>query len=294
MDEPIGRYFIEDDSLLASGSLDTALRPLGGSVYEVIRIIDRTPLFLEDHVGRLGRSASLAGYPFAATAARIRELVADLTNACDLSSGTVKLIYGYTGRTSKPTLLIHFIRSRYPDDEMYKGGVRVGLLRGERSSPAIKQSDTPVRKEADALLEGGGFYEILLVNGDGFITEGSRTNIFFVKDDALVTPPTHDVLSGITRQKVFEIARRGGIDLIEKAVHSSSIAGFNALFLTGTSAKILPVRSVQDLSFGTNHPLLRRLMESYDRCIESYLSGDVKHDTIKSSESFSESKKGVS
>jgi branched-chain amino acid aminotransferase len=217
MDEPIGRYAIENERLVKNGAPDAALRRPADSVYEVVRIIDGAPLFLEEHVGRLARSATVAGLLFDVSAPRLRELVADLAHACDIRSGNVRAVWGLSGPAQRPTLLIYFIKSRYPDGRMYRGGVRVGLMRGERNAPAVKRSDAPVRGKADALLEGGAYYEILLVNGNGFITEGSRTNVFFVGDDRLVTPPAASVLSGITRQKVFEIARRDGIDIIEEA-----------------------------------------------------------------------------
>jgi branched-chain amino acid aminotransferase len=268
-------------------SLHDALRPLRDSIYEVVRIIDRTPLFLNDHVKRFARSASLSGYPLCASSARIRELVADLTKVCDVSSGNVRLVYGCADGTRKTALIIHFRQSCYPDDKMYQNGVRVGILKGERSSPAVKHSDSPVRKEANALLEKGGFYEMLLENGDGFITEASRNNIFFVTDDCLITPPAQSVLAGITREKVFEIAHRDGIGLVERDVHGSILTDFCSLFLTGTSAKVLPVRSVEDITFRTDHPLLRPVMESYDNVIESHLSDAIGLDANESSESSS-------
>lgn len=271
MDEPIGEFFIENDSLRAIGSLRDALRPLRDSVYEVVRIIGRRPLFLDDHTRRFARSASLSGYPLSASSARIRELVGDLMKACDISLGNVRLVYGRADGTGEATLIIYFRQARYPDDKMYRTGVRVGLLKGERSSPAVKHSDSPVRKEANALLEKGGCYEVLLVNDDGFITEASRNNIFFIREDTLITPPARDVLVGITRQKVLGIARRDGIDIVERPVSGSVIGGFDALFLTGTSAKVLPVRSVADHCFSTDNALLGHIMEAYDQYIESYL-----------------------
>jgi branched-chain amino acid aminotransferase len=269
MDEPIGRYVVQDGLLRARVTAGAAPP---GSVYEVVRIIDGAPLFLEEHVGRLARSATLAGLPSDVTAPRLRKLVAGLSAACDIRSGNVRVVWGLSAPAQRPALLICFIKSRYPDDEMYKRGVRVGLMRGERSAPAVKRSDTPVRREADRLLEGGGFYEVLLVNGDGFITEGSRTNVFFAGDDRLVTPPAESVLTGITRRKVLEIAREDGIDVIEESVREPDIGGFRSIFLTGTSAKVLPVRSVGGRSFDVSHVLVRRLMESYDRRVESYLA----------------------
>jgi hypothetical protein len=72
-----------------------------------------------------------------------------------------------------------------------------------------------------------------------------------------------------------------------------SIGRFRALFLTGTSAKVLPIRSVEGLSFDVNHPLVRRLMASYDRLIESHLSDAASSDTGESGEGSPVQEKGV-
>jgi branched-chain amino acid aminotransferase len=121
------------------------------------------------------------------------------------------------------------------------------------------------------LLTEGRYYEVLFENKDGYITEGSRTNIFLIKDDTLYTPPAGEVLSGITRQKIIEISERNGIPVIEKSIARGDLSQFGTLFLTGTSAKLLPIKHMEDISFIVDHPLMKHLMESYDLCIASYI-----------------------
>lgn len=271
MDEPIGRYFICDDSLLAIESLGDVALSVGDSVYEVIRVEKNTPLFIEDHAARLNHSAGFFGDKDIFPLKKIRKLVAILISKSDIPSANIKITYGEPEGKSKKILLIYFIKSRYPDSDTYRDGVRVGVLRGERVSPDIKQSDTPIRKMADVLLTEGRYYEVILENEEGYITEGSRTNIFLIKDNTLYTPPARDVLSGITRQKVIEISERNGIPLFEKSIPRGDLSQSQTLFLTGTSAKVLPIRSVEDISFVVDHPLLRHLMELYDESIAAYI-----------------------
>lgn len=287
MDEPIGRYFVYNDSLVPIESLSNVMRSLGDSVYEVIRIIKNTPLFLVEHITRLDHSASLFGCKKRTSLKEIRELAAVLIGESGVSSGNIKIVYGESKDKSRKILLIHFIKSHYPDDDMYKSGVSVGVLRGERISPNIKQSNTTIRKKADAVLRESLYYEILLENEDGYITEGSRTNIFLIKDDIFYTPPIREVLSGITRQKVIEISERGGITLIEQSIPRSDLSQFDTLFLTGTSVKVLPIRFVENLSFVANHPLLKYLIESYDECIASYIEYSLRtHRAVSNKNKF--------
>ena len=282
MDEPIGGYFVCDDSLLAIESLGDVARSLGDSVYEVIRIVKNTPLFLEDHVARLNHSSGLFGDKKVLSLKKIRNLVAILISKSSLSSGNIKITYGESKDKSKKILLVYFIKSRYPNEDMYRNGIRVGVLRGERVSPDIKKSDTPIRKMADAALKEGLYYEMLFENADGYITEGSRTNIFLIKDDTLYTPPTREVLSGITRQKVIDISDTGGVTLIEQSIPRSDLSQFESLFLTGTSAKVLPIRHVENISFTADHPILKYLIESYDECIASYIEDSLRSHRVAS------------
>ena len=276
MDEPIGSFFICDDSLLVIESLGDVARSFGDSVYEVIRIIKNTPLFIEDHVARLNHSASLFGDKKTPSFKEMRKSIDILIEKSGFPSGNIKITYGESEDKSKKTLLIYFIKSRYPNEDMYNNGVRVGVLHGKRVSPDIKQSDTPIRKMADALLTESRYYEVILENEEGYITEGSRTNIFLIKDDTLYTPLTRDVLSGITRQRVIEISKRNCIPLFEKSIARSNLSQFETLFLTGTSAKLLPIRHVEDISFKVDHPLLRHLMELYDESIATYIEDSPK------------------
>jgi branched-chain amino acid aminotransferase len=140
----------------------------------------------------------------------------------------------------------------------------------------MKRNDNRIREVVDTLLVEGDCYEIILENDDGYISEGSRSNLFFIRENTLFTSPVEDVLPGITRKKVIEIAESLGIELHERGVRRDELYHFEAMFLTGTSIKILPVLSVEKYRFDTNHPILRSLMESYDRCIESYIETESK------------------
>jgi branched-chain amino acid aminotransferase len=274
MDEMIGQYYIYNNAVKPIESVDADIDACTNSLYEVIRVIDRTPLFFEDHVARLGRSTKLAGRRFTITMTEIRRLAALLVEENDISSGNFKMVYRDNPDPSKEILLIYFIKSRCPDKTMYRDGITVGLLAGERSDPAIKRGNSPARKAADEVLKEGAFYEMLLVNADGYVTEGSRSNVFFIADDALHTPPDGDVLSGVTRYKVIEISAREGIKLLRRRISKNELGTFEAVFLTGTSLKVIAIRSVNGVSFRTDHPLLRSLMHWYDRCIEAYIKND--------------------
>ena len=112
----------------------------------------------------------------------------------------------------QPELFIFFIPYLYPAPDMYRVGVEILSLNEVRNQPNAKITNLSLRTLADKIISDKNVYEVLLVNQEGFITEGSRSNIFFIKDKVVFTPPTSIVLPGITREKVLEICNNLGIE----------------------------------------------------------------------------------
>jgi branched-chain amino acid aminotransferase len=115
-------------------------------------------------------------------------------------------------------------------------------------------------------LQSRQAYEALLVNREGLITEGSRSNVFFIMEDGtIVTPPDSLVLSGITREKIIGLCRSEGMNLIFGAVAETDLSGFRSLFITGTSPMVLGVQSVEDHRFDAGNPVTDNLHTLYER-----------------------------
>ena len=124
--------------------------------------------------------------------------------------------------------------------------------------------DRQLREATDEAIKANGLYEVLLVDRNGQITEGSRSNVFFIKDGEVYTAPSEKVLLGVTRSKILEIIRYLGAALHEEAVAAEDIGSFDAAFISGTSPKVMPIASVGEVSFDVNDPILRKIMEKYD------------------------------
>ncbi len=94
-----------------------------------------------------------------------------------------------------------------------------------------------------------GFSEALLLDGKGFIAEGPGANIFMEKDKKLYTPPKGNILPGITRQTVIDLARNAGITVEEKYFTPAELKEADAAFFTGTAAEIVGINSIDDQKF---------------------------------------------
>ena len=137
----------------------------------------------------------------------------------------------------------------------------------------MKVVNNKLRLPVNEELKRREAYEALLVDHEGYITEGSRSNIFFIRGDGVIqTAPDSMVLSGITRRYVTEIIRREGISLRYEAVRVSEIGGYRSAFLTGTSPMVLAVRSVEGQVFDVSDPVIRRFREIYAGLAERSIS----------------------
>ncbi|MFM7169315.1 MAG: aminotransferase class IV, partial [Cyanobium sp.] len=114
-----------------------------------------------------------------------------------------------------------------------------------------------------------GFDEALLLNSRGKVSEASGMNLFIVRDGNLITPGVdQDILEGITRASILEIAPRMGIPVIERAVDKSELFIADEVFLSGTAARITPVRCVESTDLPTKRPLMEQLRDRITRITE--------------------------
>jgi branched-chain amino acid aminotransferase len=119
---------------------------------------------------------------------------------------------------------------------------------------------------AKAKARAAGYDEIVLVDEEGDVAEGPTTNLFLVDaDGGLVTPPAARVLLGVTRASILELAQAEGLAAVERRVTPDELRGAPEAFLTGTTAGVWPVTSVdgEKLGGGEVGPVSRRLKDRF-------------------------------
>ena len=127
-------------------------------------------------------------------------------------------------------------------------------LRGKISGAYITSS--LAKTEAVA----SGFDEALLMNTRGKVSEASGMNLFIVRDGKLITPGVdQDILEGITRASVIELAKTMGIEVIERPVDKTELFIADEVFLTGTAAKISPIRQLESTVLSDRRPIMEAL-----------------------------------
>lgn len=240
--------------------------------YEVIRVVKGKPLFLDEHLERLQQSTILSNIQ-CFNLYEVKYGIERLLKANYVEEKNLKLTF-YCDNTNelKSNLFAYFVESHYPSEEAYLHGVRVELMPMKRNNPNVKLENPLLRGSADKLICLSQTHEVLLVNDHGFITEGSRSNFFAVYGNELITPPSNQVLEGITRKMVIQIAKDNSIECVEKEVHPSDIEKMDGAFITGTSSKVLPIARIGDYNFKSIPITTRKMIELYDQLVERSLN----------------------
>jgi branched-chain amino acid aminotransferase len=129
---------------------------------------------------------------------------------------------------------------------------------------------------ADQLIKKKNVYEVVLITPDGFLLEGSRSNIFGIRRGILFTPKQKFVLPGITRQIVIELANENDIPVREVPIHKEELYDFQSFFITGTSPGILSVNKIDSLIFNCFSAPCEMLRKSFDNRVKQSIMQSAK------------------
>lgn len=261
MDICYGKNFILNGDLQPSGIFDNSLVYEGDSIYEVIRMEKGYPLFFHDHLARLENSVRLQHRDMLTDYKALRQDIVRLAGTERMKESNLKIVFNYNRGLSN--YMVYFIQPLYPTRDQYNNGVKGILFPAERKDPASKVFNPGLRSDIYHKLILEGAYEALLVNHKNFITEGSRSNIFFIREGALYTAPDNIILSGITRKYILEICREHKINVVFECVKAGEIGEFDSVFMSGTSPMVLPFSTIDNTFFNVKLPLIRNLRKLY-------------------------------
>lgn len=236
----------------------------GFGVYENVRVSNGIVYFLQDHLSRLIESARIIGLGHTLSPEFIGQRIAELIAENDAQTCNVKVLL-IGGRTAEDASLdILCLNPLFPEKKLYRDGVAAVVYEYERAFPHAKTLNMLQSYLAFRRAKEAGAYDALLVDKEGNIREGTRTNFFCVKNKTLYSPDENSILLGVTRKAVLQVAAQSGYEIVEKDIRLADVGEYDGAFLTGTSIKILPIRSIGDFQFGEQPAALRELMKAFD------------------------------
>jgi len=256
--------------ILATENTDIFDRIENAAVYEVIKVVEGVPLFFEEHMERMRQSGEASGILIRKADDEVVGEIATLVEQNQCPETNAKLLCARVG--GEEIFMTYFIPTEDPGPEGLSRGVHTILLRAERKDPHVKRVSSSFRDRVRDEMEKAGAYEALLVDGDGFITEGVRSNLFFLKENQLRTPPSERVLPGVTRRHVVQICKETGIEIREDRLHRREMPRIEAAFLTGTTVDVTPIGTIEDCALASStHPVVREIVWRYRKEVKAYV-----------------------
>lgn len=254
------RFFIRNQEIRPTSEFPSELFSVEKSVYEVVKIFEGNPVFFKEHFERFTNSLHIFGFESdSPDFDHFSRQVDQLFKVNNLKSGNLRIDFFPRSLTTIFYVIPHF----YPPENFYAKGVKVVEMNYCRENPNAKIQNNDLKTQAANLMKTEDAFEVVLVNDHGIITEGSRTNVFFVRDETLYTAPENLVLKGISAKKVKEICHALGLQIIEKELFAGEAASFGAMFITGTSIGVLPVSAMGQIKYDVGNTVLQALVSKF-------------------------------
>jgi len=259
----------------------------GMGVFEGVRAYKAeqgTAIFrLDEHTKRLFNSAHILGMKLPFDAATISEAQRMVVRENKLESGYLRPMAFFGSEAmgiSAKNLSVHVIVAAWPwgtylGKEALENGIRVKTSSFTRHHSNVTMCKAKANGNymnsilAHKEAEMDGYDEALLLDVDGFVSEGSGENIFIVRDGKLYTPDPSSALVGLTRDTIIQLAEEIGLKVIEKRITRDEVYIADEAFFTGTAAEVTPIRELDNrtIGSGTRGPITARLQSMYFDCV---------------------------
>lgn len=230
---------------------------------------------LGDHIERLFHSAHIAGITIPFSKERVFEACKETLQANNLAEGYIRPIAFidegvmgvHPGDNPIRVCIITWPWGAYLGEEALKRGIRVMVSSFTRHHVNVMMTKAKIcgnyvnsvlaKKEA----VGRGYDEAVMLDTEGYVSEGSGENLFLVRKGHLKTTSLTSILDGITRDSAIRIAADNGIEVREERFTRDELYTAQEAFFTGTAAEITPIREVDDRTIGdgTPGPITRKL-----------------------------------
>ncbi len=259
----------------------------GMGVFEGVRAYKAeqgTAIFrLEEHTKRLFNSAHILGMKMPFDKETISAAQLTIVRENKLESGYLRPMAFFGSEAmgiSAKNLSVHVIVAAWPwgaylGQEALEHGIRVKTSSFSRHHSNVTMCKAKANGNymnsilAHKEAEMDGYDEALLLDVDGFVSEGSGENIFIVRDGKLYTPDPSSALVGLTRDTIIQLAEEIGLQVIEKRITRDEVYIADEAFFTGTAAEVTPIRELDNRRIGSGDrgPITARLQAMYFDCV---------------------------
>lgn len=267
---------------------DSALM-FGDMVFEMTRSFNKVQFKLREHLERLYASIKYVRIPLEMSIEEMERHVQETIEAneplfgaddehrvmIDVTRGLLSIYQGVVGTYKGPNVIIADFPLRWTVagmGKLYDTGINA-VIPSQRAIPAsLLEPKVKNRSRLHYLMANievsnyqGDNNWALLLDPDGFIAEGTGDNFFIVKDRMIITPEPRNILRGISRKYIFELAKILGLSCMEKNIEPYDVILADEAFMTGTPFCLLPVTSLNSVAIGNRQmgPITRLLLDTW-------------------------------
>jgi branched-subunit amino acid aminotransferase/4-amino-4-deoxychorismate lyase len=230
-------------------------------VYESMQVVQGWAFEETAHLQRLVHSAEILGLSLPADLTTIGRWIGEVLAANGAADCTLRLFV--VGPDNGGDIVAYLWPQPLPvyPPEYYTEGAKALTFEGCRYLPQAKSLNSLVSYLAQRQARMAGVHEGLL-HHNGYLTEGSNSNLFVVQDGVILTPPAREVLAGVTRDMVIALAGSNGIPLVEASPPVTESSRWEECFITSTSRHVMPITVIDGRPVGNRQvgPMTRRLM----------------------------------
>lgn len=199
----------------------------------------------------------------------IKKKISLLIEVNKIENGIIKLVFNV--KENEKNFYGYFIERNHLEDKEYVYGVNTGLFYGKRIKPNSKIVDSSLRAETNRVIAERNLLEVILVNEDNTITEGSRSNMYFVKGEKIVTVAIDKVLPGITRSKILEICTGLQYQVEERTINVDELRDFDGAFMSTTPLGVVPIRKIEEIEYNVDdNNVVKSIVQGYMQMVKEY------------------------
>jgi len=240
-------------------------------IYETMRSENGRIIFLEDHLNRLFNSAEVIGMELGHRKDEIRDWANQCVrvNETDLISRQEDfavyrvIVHGDAEDNKESQIYIYPENFRQPTEKEREEGIYVVTFEGERIYPFAKTISRLTQFKAAKAFQGRGAFEAILVGKNNRVHEGTRSNVFLVRDNRLITPSLETVLPGIRRRYVIELAQEKKIPVEERRVNKEELYTADEAFITSTILELAAIGRIDDYRLPKERPIFEELQKAF-------------------------------
>lgn len=256
----------------------------GDGIFEGIRIYNGNIFKCKEHLDRLYDSAKSIDMVIPITQDEMLEAMAETIRRNEMRDGYIRLIVsrgvGDLGldprRCIKPSVIIIVEQLAIYSNEAYLNGLKAVSVAQRRNipdalNPKIKSLNYLNNILVKIQSNFAGADEAIMMNAQGYVTEGSGDNIFIVKNGVITTPPCYlGALEGITRQAIIELCEQLDIPLKEEPFSMHDVYIADEVFFTGTAAEVIAAREIDGRIIGEGQagPITLRLLDEFRNIVD--------------------------